>query len=94
MELKESDKKKYNLTNSTFTKAMFNYNENGENNIISSMNEYTIIWDFNKIKNGIYNEYNIFKVNEIIIENQFKNNSDNILITMPNIISIQKNINY
>ena len=66
-------------------------NKNGENNIITSLGEYIIIWNYNDIRKGKIANYKIKKVNDLVIDNYFKVGKGNkIIIAMPNTIRIQK----
>lgn len=90
LKIKPIDINKYHLEKLSFTPARFNVNKvDGETNIISSMGDYVIIWNFSKIKKGILDDYKIKKVNQNIIENQFKFNRNQIVVTMENKLRIQ-----
>ncbi len=90
LKIKPIDISKYGLERLAFTPARFNVNKlTGETNIITSMGDYIIDWNFNKIKKGILDDYKIKKVNQKILENQFKFNRNQIVVTMQNKLRIQ-----
>jgi hypothetical protein len=90
LKIKPIDMNKYSLEKLTFKPAKFNVSKNdGETNIITSMGDYVIIWNFSKIKKGILDDYKIKKVNQTVVENQFKFNRNQIVVTMENKLRIQ-----
>ena len=90
LQIKTTDIAKYGLNDANYTAAKFNMNKNGENNIITSLGEYIIIWNYNDIRKGKITNYKIKKVNDLVIENYFKaGNGNQIIIAMPNKIRIQ-----
>lgn len=81
---------KYHLENECFTPARFNINTNdGETSIISSLGEYIVVWNLAKVCKGVNGEYRIKKVTQVVLDNQFKYNRDQIVVTMPNTVRIQ-----
>ena len=90
LQIKTTDVAKYGLNNANYTAAKFNVNKNGENNIITSLGEYIIIWNYNDIRKGKISSYKIKKVNDLVIDNDFKLGKGNkIVIAMPTKIRIQ-----
>ena len=90
LQIKTTDIVKYGLNNANYTPAKFNMNKSGENNIITSLGEYIIIWNYNDIRKGKIASYKIKKVNDLVIDNDFKLGKGNkIVITMPTKIRIQ-----
>ena len=90
LQIKTTDVAKYKLNDANYTPAKFNMNKNGENNIITSLGEYIIIWNYNDIRKGKIINYKIKKVNDLIIENYFKvGNGNKIIIAMPDKIRMQ-----
>ena len=90
LQIKTTDVAKYGLNDANYTAAKFNVNKNGENNIITSLGEYIIIWNYNDIRRGKIANYKIKKVNDLVIDNYFKVGRGNkIIIAMPNKIRIQ-----
>lgn len=83
------DIEKYKIDKDKFTPAKFNISKDGETNIITSLGEYVVIWNFTKIKKGILDDYKIQKVNQFVIDNQFKYNKNQVVITMPNLLRVQ-----
>ena len=90
LQIKTTDVAKYGLNNANYTAAKFNKNKSGENNIITSLGEYIIIWNYNDIRKGKISSYKIRKVNDLVIDNDFKFGKGNkIVIAMPTKIRIQ-----
>ena len=90
LQIKTTDVAKYGLVDANYTAAKFNVNKNGENNIITSLGEYIIIWNYNDIRKGKITNYKIKKVNDIVIDNYFKVGRGNkIIIAMPTKVRIQ-----
>lgn len=90
LKVKAIDVSKYGLDKLFFTPARFNVNkQTGETNIITSMGDYVINWNFTKIKKGILDDYKIKNVNQHILDNQFKFNRDQIVVTMDHKLRVQ-----
>jgi hypothetical protein len=90
LKIKPIDMTKYHLEDLQFTPARFNVNKiDGEANIITSMGDYVVIWNFAKVKKGILDDYKIKRVNQHVIENQFKFNRNQIVVTMDHKLRIQ-----
>ena len=90
LQIKTTDIARYGLNDANYTAAKFNINKNGENNIITSLGEYIIIWNYNDIRKGKISNYKIKKVNDLVIDNYFKVGRGNkIIIAMPNKMRIQ-----
>jgi len=90
LQIKTTDIAKYGLSEANYTRAKFNVNRNGENNIITSLGEYVIIWNYNDIRKGKISNYKIRKVNDLVIDNYFKSGQDKIIIAMPTKVRIQR----
>ena len=89
LQVKTSDIAKYKLKDANFTPARFDLNEDGLNNIITSLGEYIIIWNYNDIRKNKLN-YKIKKADDLIIDNYFKSGKGNkIIIGMPTKVRIQ-----
>ena len=89
LQVKTSDIEKYGLKEANFTPARFNQNEDGLNNIITSLGEYIIIWNYNDIRKQKLN-YKIKKADDLVIDNYFKIGSKNkIIIGLPTKVRIQ-----
>ena len=90
LKLDTKDIAKYGLENACFTPARFNLNKNGVNNIITSLGEYIIIWNYNDIRKNKNNYYKIKKADELVIDNYFKSgNGNKIIVGMPSKVRIQ-----
>lgn len=90
LKIKPIDINKYKMENLNFTPARFNVNQTtGETNIITSLGDYVVDWNFGKIKKGIFDDYKIKRVNQKVLENQFKFNRNQIVVTMENKLRIQ-----
>ena len=89
LRLNTKDIAKYDLQDKAFTPARFDLNESGLNNIITSMGEYIIIWNYNDIRKGKMN-YKIKKADDLVIDNYFKVGKGNkIIVGMPTKMRIQ-----
>ena len=89
LRLNTKDIAKYDLQDKAFTPARFDLNESGVNNIITSMGEYIIIWNYNDIRKGKKN-YKIKKADDLVIDNYFKVGRGNkIIIGMPTKVRMQ-----
>jgi hypothetical protein len=90
LKIKPIDINKYHLEGLSFTPAKFNISKDTcETNIITSLGDYVIVWNFTKIKKGILDDYKIKKVHQNVIENQFKFNRNQIVVTMDHKLRIQ-----
>lgn len=90
LKIKPIDLHKYGLSKLNFMPAKFNVNKiEGETNIITSIGDYVVIWNFAKVKKGILDDYKIKKVNQFIVDNQFKYNKNQVVVTMENKLRIQ-----
>ena len=89
LRLNTKDIAKYDLQDKAFTPARFDLNESGVNNIITSLGEYIIIWNYNDIRKGKMN-YKIKKADDLVIDNYFKVGKGNkIIIGMPTKVRMQ-----
>ena len=89
LHLNTKDIAKYDLQDKAFTPARFDLNESGVNNIITSLGEYIIIWNYNDIRKGKMN-YKIKKADDLVIDNYFKVGTGNkIIIGMPTKVRMQ-----
>ena len=89
LHLNTKDIAKYDLQDKAFTPARFDLNESGVNNIITSMGEYIIIWNYNDIRKGKMN-YKIKKADDLVIDNYFRmGNGNKIIVGMPTKVRIQ-----
>ena len=92
LKISDKDKYLYSLKMQSFNNARFNVSGNEEESlIVTSIGNYIVVWDFKSIKNGIYDKYHIKKDYQEVIDNCFKYNSNEIIVTMPNILRIQNN---
>jgi hypothetical protein len=90
LKIKPIDIAKYGLEKLSFTPARFNLSpDSGETNIITSLGDYVINWNFTKVKKGIMDDYKIKKTNDYILDNQFKYNKNQIVVTMDHKLRIQ-----
>ena len=90
------DLKRCGLERCNFTPARFNVTDNKtETNIITSLGDYIINWNFSKIRKGNLDDYKIKKACERIYDNKFKYNSNQIVVTMEHKLRVQnQNINW
>ncbi|MCQ2818964.1 MAG: hypothetical protein MJ252_16995 [archaeon] len=89
LKIKPTDIKKYHLEDLCFTPAKFNIGEDMEQNIITSIGDYIIVWNLNKVKKNYLSSYKIKKVSQVILENQYKYNKNQVVVTMPTTLRIQ-----
>ncbi len=90
LKIKANDIAKYKMEDLVLSPAKFNVNKNdGETNIITSMGDYVINWNFSRIKKGILDDYKIKRVYQNVVDNQFKFNRNQIVLTMENKLRIQ-----
>ena len=95
LKIKPVDITKYGLEREVFTPARFNNCKNdSESTITSSIGQYIIIWNFNKIKKGIIDQYKLKKVNQFVIGNTFKYNKDQVVVTMEKKLGLQNQKKY
>lgn len=84
------DIKKNSLEKFSFTPARFNVTNTQETNIITSLGDFIINWNFAKVKKGVLDDYKIKRAYQNIYDNKFKYNSDQIIVTMQNKLRVQK----
>lgn len=95
LKIKPVDITKYGLEREVFTPARFNICKNdSESTITSSIGQYIIVWNFNKIKKGIIDQYKLKKVNQFVIGNTFKYNKDQVVVTMEKKLGLQNQKKY
>lgn len=90
LKIKPNDIAKYRLEDLSFSPARFNVSKvDGETNIITSLGDYVINWNFSRIKKGILDDYKVKRVFQNVVDNQFKFNRNQIVLTMENKLRIQ-----
>ncbi len=90
LKIKANDIAKYKLDELVFSPARFNVNkQDGETNIITSLGDYVINWNFSRVKKGIFDDYKIKRVYQNVVDNQFKFNRNQIVLTMDHKLRIQ-----
>lgn len=90
LQLNPLDVDKYNLYNCCFTPARFNVGKTiQETNIVSSIGEYIVNWNFNKVKKGIKSDYRIKKMNHHVKNNEFMFDKNELIVTMDKNIGLQ-----
>ena len=78
------------LGEDNYTPAKFDINKSTNETIItSSLGPYIIVWNFEQVKKGIVNSYQIKNVNEYVIGNTTKFNKNKLIVTMPNKVLLQ-----
>lgn len=89
--ISESDIRKYSLDNYVFNKAKFDNNKNEEENkIVCGLGKYIVVWDFEKIKKGIFDSYTIILTGENNVkDNMFKYINDDIIAMTDDNLSLQ-----
>ena len=89
LNLSPLDYDKYNLYNYGFTPAKFNVGKNDESNIVSSIGDYIVNWNFKNVKRGIKNDYKIKKMTQNIKNNDFMFDKNELIITMDKNVGLQ-----
>ena len=92
LKVKAFDLERFRISKAKYTPAKFNVNANGESIIITSLSEYVVVWNFNKIKKGVYDCYKIKQVGQYVIDNHFKYNKAQIVVTMNNKLGLQNQL--
>lgn len=89
--ISESDIRKYSLDNYVFNKAKFDNNKNEEESkIVCGLGKYIVVWDFEKIKKGIFDSYTIILTGENNVrDNMFKYINDDIIAMTDDNLSLQ-----
>ena len=78
------------LGEDNYTPAKFDINKSTNETIItSSLGPYIIVWNFEQVKKGIINSYQVKNVNEYVIGNTTKFNKNKLIVTMPNKVLLQ-----
>ena len=78
------------LGEDNYTPAKFDINKSTNETIItSSLGPYIIVWNFEQVKKGIVNSYQLKNVNEYVIGNTTKFNKNKLIVTMPNKVLLQ-----
>ena len=82
-----------NLGLDNYTPAKFDINKTTNETIItSSLGPYIIVWNFEQVKKGIVNSYQIKNVSEYVIGNTTKFDKNQLIVTMPNKVLLQDEI--
>jgi hypothetical protein len=89
LKIKSNDIAKYKLDELVFAPARFNVSKEGETNIITSLGDYVVNWNFSRVKKGILDDYKVKRVYQNVVDNQFKYNRNQIVLTMENKLRIQ-----
>ena len=79
------------LGEDNYTPAKFDINKSTNETIItSSLGPYIIVWNFEQVKKGNINTYQIKNVNEYVIGNTTKFDKNKLIVTMPNKVLLQE----
>ena len=93
LQLSPMDIAKYNLFNYHFTPARFNIGDIlNDTTISTSIGNYLIIWNFEKLKKGKKSEYKIKEMNQEVTDNKFMFNRADMIVTMQKKIGVQHEI--
>ena len=92
LKVKPFDLERLHISKAKYTPAKFNVNAGGESVIITSLGEYVVVWNFNKVKHGVNDCYKIKQVGQFVIDNHFKYNKDQIVVTMNNKLGLQNQL--
>eukprot|EP00828_Plagiopyla_frontata_P041401 TRINITY_DN5888_c0_g1_i1.p4 TRINITY_DN5888_c0_g1~~TRINITY_DN5888_c0_g1_i1.p4 ORF type:complete len:169 (+),score=38.65 TRINITY_DN5888_c0_g1_i1:135-641(+) len=92
LSLSPNDIAKYKLSNFEFTQARFDDSQNSkEQFIITSVENYLIIWNVKKVIQGKIYDYKIKKLDDKIVQSEYKfGNTENVLVETLNALQIQK----
>ena len=90
LKLSPEDVVNKNLGEDNYTPAKFDINKTTNETIItSSLGPYIIVWNFEQVKKGIINSYQIKNVNDFVIGNTTKFDKNQLIVTMPNKVLLQ-----
>ena len=79
------------LGEDNYTPAKFDVNKSTNETIItSSLGPYIIVWNFEQVKKGNINTYQMKNVNEYVIGNTTKFDKNKLIVTMPNKVLLQE----
>ncbi|KAJ6515828.1 VID27 cytoplasmic protein-domain-containing protein [Mycena sanguinolenta] len=77
----------------SFSPARFNQSETDvENAIVTSTGQYVIAWDFNKVKKGLLDKYEIKKYEDLVVQDNFRFGDDKEIIVAlaNNVVAVRK----
>lgn len=87
------DMQEYNLLNHPYNEAKFDVgNKDDENFVITSIYNYIVIWDINKVLKGSDECYTIKQMDDYIIGNDFNFNKPDIFVTMNSKFGYEKEL--
>ena len=90
LKLSPEDVVNKNLGEDNYTPAKFDINKSTNETIITtSLGPYIIVWNFDQVKKGIINSYQIKNVNDFVIGNTTKFDKNQLIVTMPNKVLLQ-----
>ncbi|KAJ7665555.1 VID27 cytoplasmic protein [Mycena rosella] len=77
----------------SFSPARFNQSETeSENAIVTSTGQFVIAWDFNKVKKGLLDKYEIKKYEDLVVQDNFRFGDDKEIIVAlaNNVVAVNK----
>ncbi|KAJ7276462.1 VID27 cytoplasmic protein [Mycena haematopus] len=77
----------------SFSPARFNQSEtDAENAIVTSTGQFVIAWDFNKVKKGLLDRYEIKKYEDLVVQDNFRFGDDKeIIVALANdVVAVRK----
>ncbi|KAJ7180159.1 VID27 cytoplasmic protein-domain-containing protein [Mycena crocata] len=77
----------------SFSPARFNQSEtDAENAIVTSTGQFVIAWDFNKVKKGLLDKYEIKKYEDLVVQDNFRFGDDKEIIVAlaNNVVAVNK----
>ncbi|KAJ6485112.1 VID27 cytoplasmic protein-domain-containing protein [Mycena vitilis] len=77
----------------SFSPARFNQSEtDAENAIVTSTGQFVIAWDFNKVKKGLLDRYEIKKYEDLVVQDNFRFGDDKEIIVAlaNNVVAVNK----
>lgn len=90
LQISPLDIDKFDLYNCGFTPAKFNVGDKiCDTNIITSLGEYIVSWNFAKVKKGNKSDYKIKKMSQLVKNNEFIYNKAEMIVTMNKNVGLQ-----
>jgi len=90
--LKKEDTVRYGIHRVCFSTARFNSGDDvSEDWIITSTGKHLVIWNFAKVKRGIYDDYFVREIEDQVVDEQFRfGKSDTAILATPKAIKGQR----
>jgi hypothetical protein len=92
LKLMLQDVKEYGLQEEEYRKGRFDVQGKEETKIVGCVGKVVVIWRLKDVLNRKGSEYKIIEMNNIVIDNDVKYNSNDVIITTHDVIRIQQEI--